>query len=523
MQQKLRDIKLMFFGNPNTVRDYRTQMRGNRAPILWSVYLFFLIGIAALMYMNVSHNSVMSIVEMQRGLKGFYGQVVILLEVMLFLVAPVLTGTSIVGEFERRSIELISTAPMTPAQFIVGKLISAWRLVWMLLILSLPVTSVCIVMGGATWKEVLETYVLMSLHGLLYAALALPIAVLAKKVVSTVFMSYVALGAAHVACLLLIPSVMMSSFSGSREMPVMASLIGGTSQIMAGKITTIGATPIPVFLASIPIHLIIVAVLVAGASSAMTRFGSGETRTLRIMGLIAAGAVSAAMSWSLAPAISASGAVFGGPRGGGTFSDSGLILFAGMAMLGFGILPCIPAMACYAIYEEKKHAPSPLFDFKNILNSTPGSAIPYGLALILAGYLGGATVLTFYSGSFPLFDHRCVWFVLIYMFFVSLGRMVSSWIKAGVEASIKGHFAAIVFAVLMPLPVLVMSGIGRSSYGSFDPLWIAYPFSAPFLQEIEQQIICLAITCLLIIGALAIERSSLRALKMKVSYNEPPR
>lgn len=521
MRQKLLDIKMMFFGNPNTVRDYRTQMRGNRAPILWTIYLFFLIGIAALMYMNVSRNSVMSIVEMQRGLKGFYGQVMILLEVMLFLVAPVLTGTSIVGEYQRRSIELIETAPMTPAQFIVGKLISSWRLVWMLLILSLPVTSVCIVMGGATWKEVLETYLLMSLHGLLYAALALPIAVLAKKVVSTVFMSYVALGVAHIAFLLLIPSVMMSSFSGSKEMPVLASLIGGTSQIMAGKITMIGSIQIPVYLASIPIHLILVALLVAGASSAMTRFGSGETRTLRIVGLIAAAAVSAAMSWSLAPAVSMMTGMTAGGSGSPFASDTSYILFAGMCMLGLGLLPCIPSLACYSLYEDKKHAPSPLFDFKNIFNATPGSAIPYGLALAIMSYLGSSVVLMFYKGDFPLFDHRCVWFILIYMYFVSLGRMVSSWIKAGVEASIKGHFAAIVFSILMPLPVLVMSGVARS--GSFDPLWIAYPFSAPFLQEMWQQIVCLAITCVLIIVALVIENSSLKGLKAKVSYVEPAR
>ena len=74
---------------------------------------------------------------------------------------------------------------------------------------------------------------------------------------------------------------------------------------------------------------------------------------------------------------------------------------------------------------------------------------------------------------------------------------------------------------LLVFSLLLMSGLTRG--GEFDPLWIAYPFSAPFLQEMWQQIVCLVITCILIIVALMIENSSLKGLKAKVSYVEPAR
>jgi len=43
---------------------------------------------------------------------------------------------------------LVFSAPVAPRYYLVGKTIAVYRYIWMLLILSLPVTAACVVLGG---------------------------------------------------------------------------------------------------------------------------------------------------------------------------------------------------------------------------------------------------------------------------------------------------------------------------------------------------------------------------------------
>src|ERR1044072_9677517 len=113
----------------------------------------------------------MSMTDAQHPLKGFYNKIIYLLSTVMWLVAPALTATAIVSERQRKSLDLVFSAPVSPKYYLVGKMLSSYRYVWMLLVLSLPVTAACVVLGGAVWSEGLAAYGLLSLPGVIYTAI----------------------------------------------------------------------------------------------------------------------------------------------------------------------------------------------------------------------------------------------------------------------------------------------------------------------------------------------------------------
>src|SRR5689334_12664726 len=104
----------VYFDNPTARRDYRAQLRGNRAVILWTLYLILLIGIGMLNYLDSAGADRMSVVEAQSKLQQFYQVVMGILGAMVAVVAPALAATTIVIERERHSLDLIFSAPVKP-------------------------------------------------------------------------------------------------------------------------------------------------------------------------------------------------------------------------------------------------------------------------------------------------------------------------------------------------------------------------------------------------------------------------
>ena len=159
-----------------------------------------------------------------------------MLEFLVALVAPVLAASSIIGEYQRQSIDLLFSSPVGPKYFLVGKLIASYRYVLLLLVLSLPVAAMCVVLGGATWKDVLSTYLLVSLHGLVYMAISVPIAVMTAKAVPAVMWSYLA-GFLYflVSLLTMIPAIGPGGIVNSAP-PLMG--LSPTSSSNSGRLST---------------------------------------------------------------------------------------------------------------------------------------------------------------------------------------------------------------------------------------------------------------------------------------------
>ena len=73
---------------------------------------------------------------------------------MLLLIVPALTAGSISGERERQTLNLLLTTRMTPADIVLGKLMSSLSTVFLLVVSSFPILALVFVYGGVTGKDI---------------------------------------------------------------------------------------------------------------------------------------------------------------------------------------------------------------------------------------------------------------------------------------------------------------------------------------------------------------------------------
>lgn len=69
------------------------------------------------------------------------------------LVIPVLTATSISGERERQTLDIMLTTTVKPVSIVLGKLLSAVAVTLMYVVSSLPFLAIAFMVGGLNWSD----------------------------------------------------------------------------------------------------------------------------------------------------------------------------------------------------------------------------------------------------------------------------------------------------------------------------------------------------------------------------------
>lgn len=366
-----------YVGNAGSVRDLRSNMRGWNTPVILFCYLGFMVLAAGVFYIGISNSGggQVSISRIQADLTGFAYMVLGMTELLVGLIAPALVCSSIVGEYQRRSIDLVFSSPVGTKYFLIGKLLSSYRYVLLLIFMILPVLSLGVVLGGITMRWVAETLFMASMHGLLYTAVALPIACTSAKIVPAAAYSLIAcIAIALQPLILMVPSLAagVSSFLASMT-PFMALPSQGTTTLLFG-------TVVPNWLLGSLAILLLVRVLTVGAGSALSQAGSADTMSLRIHSLFLVALVTTLVSLGLGAAIPFA------PSAGSTGGPSGHAIF-------FFIVCCylyvsLPFVSVWSYASDRKSYPNGLFLARLALRGTPASGLPFLIALVLTATLG---------------------------------------------------------------------------------------------------------------------------------------
>lgn len=463
--QWLRQTKAVYFDNATSVRDYRVQLRGNRSVILFGVYLATLIAVASVVYSNSAQGAQVEVVQAQAQLRNFYNTIMSLLGGLVSLIAPALTATTVVTERQRRSFDLIFSAPVTPKYFLVGKMISSFRYTWMLLVLALPVTAACVVLGGATWQDVLVSYLLLSLNGLMLTAIALLMSTVALKPVSAVLWSY----AANVAFLILTGMLsaggLARGFMGgpmhNQEAPFFATLNPFLVQFSAGTYTTIGMTQVPNWVFTIAMAALVSKLCLLAAGTLLSPRPQKEIRSLRVHALVYLCSFILYTTWIMASV----------PPLAGLSDEAGRWLFSSLMPL------CVfmPFLSTYGVDSERRYWPDGAFSLRKVLDGSPSGGLPYvylvilsSAAMVWAGFhFGGSKDVT---SEFGLW---LIYLVGFWTFFWSIGQYASS-LFVGLRSARTIQFAAFLLVVVLPLPFLASMTDSPVSGVTGPSLWDFY-------------------------------------------------
>lgn len=461
----LRQTRRTYFGNAAAQRDYRVQLRGNRSMLLFGLYLAILIGVTTFQYDQIAH-AARSVVGTQRQLKDFYGLTMYLLAGMVAIVTPGLASTAIVAERQRRSLDLVFCAPVEPRYYLVGKAIAVYRYVWMLLILSLPVTAACVVLGGASWGDVLTSYALLSIHGLLFAAIGLLVSTLTAKPVTAVVWTYVAV-AAYLAA-----SGGAAGWAYNEghnyyhsgvpgEMMPFIALNPFGALFAVGTHTRLLGYDVPNVLLGAVAILVMVRLCLLGAGSTLSE--GRETANLRLHWAIVTVAAALGLGyWLVSSGIYGQLGNFSTQGADGTWvafsvtSARGMILGYGLFWLLSPLALALPTLAAYGTDGAQRQRANGWFSVRRAFDGTPAGALPYVTLLIALAAVGGLTGVGVAGGGLPplAFGAYALYTLGFWSFFWAIGRVASSY-GMGLRTARTCLVAAFVVFLALPVPFLV--------------------------------------------------------------------
>lgn len=139
--------------NPIYKREMTVSARSIKLPLVLVIFNTIL-ALVALLNMYSMLARVRMTAQMQySSFLDLYVFVAVLEFVMLVFIMPAITAGSISGERERQTLDMMLTTKMTPAQIVLGKLLSSLSTMMLIIVSGFPILAMVFVYGGVTLAD----------------------------------------------------------------------------------------------------------------------------------------------------------------------------------------------------------------------------------------------------------------------------------------------------------------------------------------------------------------------------------
>lgn len=507
----LATLKRTYIGNATATRDMRVQLRGSRAVVLFTIYLFVMTLVLLWVYydsLGGGNSNDYSLAMAQSRLQGFYYATLGSLAVVVTLVAPSMGAFAIVSEKMRRSLDLVFSAPTEPKYYLVGKLISSYRYVWLLLVLSLPFCAVSVTLGGTTWSQLFITFVMYSMYGLVCVSFGLLMSTLCNKVLPAIIWTYAAIG-----CYLFLTGGLLAVGAvGSRgsftNINPVFSLNPVCYSFLADQTWQIFGRDIPTWILSVLMHLLVVKFVVLAAGSMLAPGRSKEISGLRLHALFYSAAVIYLFAISISPLFQSTFGYLSRTPGEMKPID-GLQVYHGRALFGLlfalGIM-VVPYLSSFGFNDLRRHRPDGIFKVRETFTGRPSGHLPFLLLLFavsVAAYIFGSNTSlssstftpfgTTATSPVPLVFHPLSVFFCTYTFLILaiwLTAFFLGWYSSSRRPILsRGRTISLFFFVLgLILPTALFSIIAPEDARTATGIWLINPIAGVISDTIAWKI-----------------------------------
>ncbi len=176
--------------NPIVKKDVKVQARSMK--ICWSVFAYELIlALVFFLAINVIQSaSRYSTSNIYSAMVWLYPVLAVTQLIILGLVVPVRTASSISGEKERQTFDIMMTTSMSPFSIIAGKVMTAVVQGMFFVVASMPVMALSFIIGGMSWAYLFWFLGIALLVSFFSASIGILCSSLCKRSISAVIMSY---------------------------------------------------------------------------------------------------------------------------------------------------------------------------------------------------------------------------------------------------------------------------------------------------------------------------------------------
>jgi len=176
--------------NPIVKKDIKVQSRSMK--ICWGIFayevilalIFFFAMMIIQMESRYSYNNIYS------SMVWLYPILAVTQLVILGFVIPIRTASSISGEKERQTFDIMMTTSMTPFAIIMGKVMTAIVQSMFFVVASMPIMALPFIIGGMSWGYLFWFLGIALLVSLFAASIGILCSSICKKSISAVIMAY---------------------------------------------------------------------------------------------------------------------------------------------------------------------------------------------------------------------------------------------------------------------------------------------------------------------------------------------
>lgn len=282
------------WGNPVVVRDLRVRMRGARSYWNQAGYLMLLGLISVAGYSTAVTRYPYEVgggfdpIRVQAQLHDFYTFIFMALAGLITLIAPALTAASMTSERQNLTLDMLITTPLSAAELLFGKLVSCVAFITLLLILSLPASALCVMLGGATIGDVFRVYVIIAVDGLLMAAIGLYFSCAIRHSLPAIMATYATVGVMLIAPLgvFAMTSMMRGGYMGHTPKVPAIICVAMLNPFLAvsegGSLSfSVGSYSIPIWVGVIAVAALLIRLLVTAAGFRLGAYGPRVVPSLR--------------------------------------------------------------------------------------------------------------------------------------------------------------------------------------------------------------------------------------------------
>lgn len=213
-----------------SVKELRGRMRGRRAFVILTLYLFLLGGFAWMVELLMETSYQNSFGQSAAFASASIGQAIFAAMIMLetlqvVFLAPASTAGAISLEREKQTLGLLVTTPISSPAIVLGKLLSALTYVFLLILASIPLTAIVFVFGGVGPEDVVRSYAVLLVTALGLGAFGLCCSSLVKRTQAATAISIFGVLAITVgsAFLLIFWNVLANDDNGRGQGPIKGS------------------------------------------------------------------------------------------------------------------------------------------------------------------------------------------------------------------------------------------------------------------------------------------------------------
>ena len=176
--------------NPIVKKDVKVQSRSMR--ICWGVFVYeaILALVFFLTMLSIQEGNRYSVTNIYSQMVWLYPVLAVTQIVILGLVVPIRTASSISGEKERQTFDIMMTTSMTPFSIVWGKVMTAVVQSMLYVAASMPVMALPFVIGGMPWSALFWFLAITLLLSFFAASIGILCSSFCRKTVSAVIFSY---------------------------------------------------------------------------------------------------------------------------------------------------------------------------------------------------------------------------------------------------------------------------------------------------------------------------------------------